>query len=99
MKRKLLTLAALGLVALAAVLIPARPDPGHDMFTAYRDPYPGTPASAEAACRRGRPALRRPDAAHVVADVAAVAVQPRPSNLPIAHVFHEYAGHVVSVAP
>lgn len=100
MKRTLFAVAAVALVALAAALILTRPDPGHDMFTAYRDLYPGTPASAEAAfvakadqlCDAGMP-------------LTWWETWPQsPSNrdlwnLTIAHMCPEYAGHVVSVAP
>lgn len=39
----------LAALAVAVVLVLTRPDPGHEFFAEYRDMYPGTPASAEAA--------------------------------------------------
>lgn len=98
MKRKLLTFAALTIVALAAVLILTRPDPGHDMFTAYRDIYPGTPASAEAVfiakaeqiCHAGAPAswwATWDNGAPARADLW---------NLAIEHMCPQYAAHMVT---
>lgn len=99
-RRRVIAVLILAALAVATMLILNRPDPGHEFFTEYRELYPGTPASAEAAfvakadqlCDAGMP-------------LSWWETWPKsPSNrdlwnLTIAHVCPEYAGHLVSVAP
>ncbi|GEN78717.1 hypothetical protein [Actinotalea fermentans] len=100
-RRRVIAVLILAALAVAAVLLLTRPDPGHEFFAEYRDLYPGTPTLAEAAfvakaeqiCDAGAPASwwdAWDNGAPARADLW---------NLAIAHVCPEYAGHVVSVAP
>ncbi len=100
-RRRVIAVLILTALAVAAVLILTRPDRGQAMFTAYRDVYPGTPASAEAAfvakaeqiCDAGAPAswwATWDNGAHARADFW---------NLAIEHMCPQYAAHMVTTAP